>query len=232
MSKPQVTAQKPETVQKMFGEIAGSYDQFNGLMTLNQHQSWRKAALQAIGVRDGDRHLDLCCGTGDFLKAATDQAKITESVGIDFSAPMLEQARPKAPHAQLLEGDVHTVPFENGRFSIVTVGWGLRNTARPKDVMKEAARVLEKGGRFAILETAEPGKGITGALTRWTFHTIVPIIGRIFGKGEAYSYLPESTSRFMPREEVLQAMRDAGFADARHRDLFFGNIALYWGAKS
>jgi demethylmenaquinone methyltransferase/2-methoxy-6-polyprenyl-1,4-benzoquinol methylase len=232
MAKPPVSAQRPETVQQMFGEIAGTYDRFNGLMTFNRHQAWRRLALRSAGLRDGDRHLDLCCGTGDFLLAAREMAKLEDSVGMDFSAPMLAEAEPKVPGARLIEGDVHSIPYPDGAFTIATMGWGLRNTARPREVLIEAARVLAPGGRVAVLESAEPKAGLIGAITRWVFHNIVPLVGRALGKGEAYRYLPESTSRFMSRGEVVQAMRDAGFADVRCRDLFFGNIALYWGSKA
>ena len=60
----------------------------------------------------------------------------------------------------------------------------------------------------------------------------VPLMGRVFGRAEAYTYLPESTQRFLGREELAESMRRAGFAEVGLRDLFLGNLCVHWGTKA
>src|SRR5262249_25036649 len=110
----------------MFDRIAPVYDVMNRVMTAGLDLRWRRMTARAV-VGPGDRVLDACCGTGDL--AVADLAAGGRVTGLDFSPRMLERARRKSPGITWVEGDLLTLPFENGSFDAATVGFGVRNVA-------------------------------------------------------------------------------------------------------
>ena len=217
-------------VRGMFSDIAPTYDLLNSLMSFRLHHRWRALAVRSLGLQAGDAALDVCTGTGDFLpqlrEAVGDSGRV---VGLDFARPMLDRARTKAK-AGLCLGDACTLPFPNGAFRAVTVGWGLRNVPSVPSALAEAVRVLAPGGTFATVDMARP-RGLTGSVSERVFHTVVPMLGRLFGKTDAYTYLPKSTQVFLDPDQMDETLRSAGFSDVRHKRLFFGNICVHWGRK-
>ncbi len=223
---------KRAAVQKMFGEIAPTYDRVNGLISLSLHGRWRAFAASTLDLAEGDRALDVCCGTGDFIphlrRAVGESGSV---VGVDFCSPMLDMASQKGVDGQLSLGDACQLPFGSNRFDGVSVGWGIRNVPDIDLAHREAFRVLKPGGRFVSLDMARPTSAILRRFSEFTFHNVVPFLGSLFGKREAYTYLPKSTERFMSREELAASMDRAGFKDIRYRSLMMGNICVHWGAK-
>lgn len=224
--------QKRIAVRQMFADIAPTYDLLNSLMSFRLHYRWRRDAVSRLALAPGDRVLDVCCGTGDFMKplrrAVGRQGLV---VGLDFCLPMLERARDKGAPGFLGLGDACTLPIATDALDAASVGWGIRNVPDIDAAHRELARVLKPGGRFVSLDMATPRQPALRALSDLLFRRGVPVMGRIFGKSQAYTYLPESTQRFRTREELEESMRRAGFEDVGHRDLFFGNICVHWGRK-
>jgi len=225
--------EKREAVRRMFAQIAPTYDRMNGLMSLRLHRRWRRFAVASLGLSPGSTVLDVCCGTGDFLvplrKAVGPKGRVFAG---DFCLPMLELARDKDDRASLALADAGGLPYADESFDGVTVGWGIRNVPDVDRVHREIFRVLRPGGVFVSLDMARPRGRVLGAASAWAFNRIVPALGRWIGQAEAYRYLPESTQRFMTREELAESMAWAGFADVAWRDLFFGNVCLHRGKKT
>lgn len=223
---------KRSAVRAMFSDIAPTYDRVNSVMSLSLHRRWRERAVAAAAPRPGDACLDVCCGTGDFLlplrQAAGPDARLE---GLDFCQPMLDVAAQKPGHnARLVLGDACSLPYPDASFDVVTVGWGLRNVPDLPKALAEAYRVLRPGGRMASLDMVKPST-LLGRAGDLGFRTLVPLIGRLFGKAEAYKYLPESTERFLTAEELAEAYRSAGFQPKRIDRLMMGTIALHLGIK-
>lgn len=224
--------EKRRFVREMFGDIAQTYDLLNSLMTFRLHHRWRAAAVRAIGLKPGDSALDLCTGTGDFLPKLRKAVGGGTVIGLDFCPPMLDKARQKfGGEFAVAVGDACQLPVASSCFDGVTVGWGLRNVPDIALALSEAARVLKPGGRFVTLDAARPHTKIIGKASELVFHRFVPLLGRLFGQAEAYSYLPESALRFIGREDQKSALEAAGFTDVQYRDFFFGNICMHWGTK-
>ncbi len=225
-------AQKRSAVQKMFAEIAPSYDLLNGVMSFSLHHRWRSDAVKLLRIQPGEKALDLCCGTGDFLpplnKAVGEAGFVT---GIDFCLPMLEHAQKKVSTPHLSTGDACQLPVASESFNAVSVGWGIRNVPDIDLAHREIFRVLTKGGRFVSLDMARPTNSVMRILSEFVFNTIVPKLGSIFGRTQAYTYLPKSTQRFKTREELKVSMEQAGFVEVRWKNLMFGNICIHWGLK-
>ncbi|MCH7904278.1 MAG: bifunctional demethylmenaquinone methyltransferase/2-methoxy-6-polyprenyl-1,4-benzoquinol methylase UbiE [Armatimonadetes bacterium] len=224
---------KRQLIRTMFADIAPSYDLLNGLISLRQHKRWRRKAVAAIQPATGDTALDLCTGTGDFLLPLRRAVGSSGTViGIDFCQAMLQRAVKKLRgRAWLGLADAGRLPLCSRSVSVVTVGWGLRNVPDVSSVLAEIARVLKPGGRMVSLDMAQPHNPILARLSDVAFHRCVPLVGRLFGKGEAYTYLPKSTKRFLSREEMQSAMERAGFDHVEHRDFYLGNVCMHWGCK-
>jgi demethylmenaquinone methyltransferase/2-methoxy-6-polyprenyl-1,4-benzoquinol methylase len=211
----------------MFDRIAPVYDAMNRVMTVGLDVRWRRLAA-AAAVRPGDRVLDGACGTGD-LALADLGAGAGAVVGLDFSPRMLERARRKDSRIEWVQGDLLALPFADGSFDAATVGFGVRNVADLGASLRELRRVLRPGGRLAILEITHPRGPLKPFFGLW-FDRLVPALGKLLPGGAAYSYLPQSVTRFPPAEELAELLRDAGFADVRVRLLAGSIIALHTGA--
>lgn len=218
----------PEQVRTMFDRIAPVYDVMNRAMTMGLDRRWRRLTAMAV-VTKGDRVLDACCGTGDLAVAAARAGGVV--TGADFSEQMLARARRKAPQLDWVQADATALPFEDGSFDVVTVGFGIRNLADLEEGLAELARVLAPGGRLGCLEITRP-RGVLRPFFRLWFDGLVPLAGRVLPGGAAYSYLPASVRRFPGPEDLAAAMRRAGFADVGWRLLGGGIVALHVGRKA
>lgn len=224
--------EKRTAVRAMFADIAPRYDLLNSLLSLRLHHRWRSLAVSLLKLRPGDSAADICSGTGDFLiplrRAVGPNGRL---IAVDFCEPMLELSRGKFGEGVVL-GDGCSLPIASGVFDAATVGWGIRNVPDVDAAHSEIARILRKGGRFVSIDMAQPRNTAVASVSRAAFRTFAPLLGRLFGKSEAYRYLPESTQRFMSRDELSASMRRAGFEEVHTRDLFFGNICIHSGVRS
>jgi demethylmenaquinone methyltransferase / 2-methoxy-6-polyprenyl-1,4-benzoquinol methylase len=209
----------------MFDRIAPVYDGMNRAMTAGLDRRWRRAAAEAV-VRPGDKVLDSCCGTGDLAIAAAEAGG--KVIGIDFSKPMLERARRKAPELEWVEGDALALPFADASFDAATVGFGVRNLSELDKGLRELRRVLHSGGQLAILEITRP-RGLLAPFYRLWFDVLIPAAGKILPGGSAYTYLPASVRRFPDPEGLAKLMDEAGFGEIRWRLFAGGIVALHTG---
>jgi len=213
----------PDAVRRMFDRIAPVYDAMNHTMTVGLDRRWRRLTAEAI-VRPGDAVLDACCGTGDLAVAgARAGGRVT---GLDFSEPMLERARRKAPELEWIRGDLLELPFGDASFDAATVGFGVRNVDDLRRALSELRRVLRPGGRLGILEITRP-RGPLALFYRLWFDGVVPLLGKLLPGGSAYTYLPASVRRFPGPAELTEMIEAAGFRDVRVRLFAGGIVALH-----
>jgi demethylmenaquinone methyltransferase/2-methoxy-6-polyprenyl-1,4-benzoquinol methylase len=210
-------------VRRMFDRIAPVYDAMNRVMTAGLDRRWRRITVEQV-VRPGDRVLDACCGTGDLAVAA--RRRGGDVVGLDFSERMLERARGKDAAIEWVHGDVLALPFADGSFDAVTVGFGVRNVDDLDAGLRELRRVLRAGGRLGILEITQP-RGALAPFYRLWFDRAVPLLGRVLPGGAAYTYLPASVRRFPAPEELASLLEAAGFTAVRFRRFAGGIVALH-----
>jgi demethylmenaquinone methyltransferase/2-methoxy-6-polyprenyl-1,4-benzoquinol methylase len=223
-------------IRDMFAGVAPRYDLLNHLLSGALDFVWRRRAAAVLGRVAAAPVLDLCCGTGD--QATADAAGGTRVAAADFCVPMLAIARKKflrrggagAPWPQALAADALALPFPDRAFGGATVSFGLRNVADLDAALRQIARVLQPGSRLVILEFALPRLRPLRALYLFYFRRLLPGIGRLLSpRGSAYSYLPESVLQFPQRQDFLDRMAAAGFAELAWEDLAAGAVCLYQG---
>jgi SAM-dependent methyltransferase len=161
--------------------------------------------LDSVGAGPGVRLLDVATGPGYVAKAAAKRGAIV--TGVDFSAPMITDAKRKHPAIEFREGDAEALPFPEASFDAVVMNFGMLHLARPDRAMSEACRVLRAGGRFGFTVWAKPvetaGFGIT--------------LGAIPAHGDMNVALPEGPPffRFSEWDECVRSLLQAGFVDSQ-----------------
>jgi demethylmenaquinone methyltransferase/2-methoxy-6-polyprenyl-1,4-benzoquinol methylase len=221
----------PETqVRAMFDRIARVYDRMNSLMTAGMHHRWRERATDLAAVGKGDRALDVATGTGDLALAL--RRRGAEVVGLDFSQPMLELARRKAPDVRFERGNALELPYAGDEFDAVTVGFGARNFSDLRSGLAEMARVARPGGRVVVLEITTPERPPLSWFFRLWFDRVVPALGRLAGDSAAYSYLPSSVRRFPNPPELAAELAAVGLTRVRWIVTAGGIIAVHVGLKA
>ncbi|XP_023911942.1 2-phytyl-1,4-beta-naphthoquinone methyltransferase, chloroplastic [Quercus suber] len=147
--------------QELFGRIAPVYDNLNDLLSLGQHRIWKRMTVSWTGAKMGDCALDLCCGSGDLAFLLSEKVGSNGKViGLDFSKEQLSIASCRqglAPNAcynniEWVEGDALELPFSDGYFDAITMGYGLRNVVDKERAMQEMFRVLKPGSRISVLD--------------------------------------------------------------------------------
>ena len=240
-TEPSITsraAADPETVRRMFDRLSGRYDLFNRLSSLGLDAVWRKRALAPL--RSGMSVLDLGAGTGDLALAALRGLQGNGRVaGLDFSGPMLTEARKKEALMRL-QGSVHWVlkraeeiPFEAERYDLVVSGFVLRNIAHHiKEILAGVRSAMKEGGQISFVDLTLPSNPVFRLLGNLYLKGFVGALGRlIFGDAYPALYLKESMNRFYRPEELLVLLKKAGFRELEARSYLFGMVTHYLGRK-
>jgi demethylmenaquinone methyltransferase/2-methoxy-6-polyprenyl-1,4-benzoquinol methylase len=222
-------------IQSMFTAVAPRYDLLNRLLSARRDVAWRRAAADALTPSPASRILDLCCGTGDQALAVHEhRARV---MAADFSLSMLFLADQKfreatGPGPWALAGDTLELPFGTGQFAGVTASFGLRNVEDLEAALTELHRLLNPGGRAAILEFATPVRPLLRRVYLLYFLHLLPRIGRwLSPRGSAYQYLADSVMSFPQRQAFTAAMNRAGFINTAWQDLSGGIVCLYTGTR-
>jgi demethylmenaquinone methyltransferase/2-methoxy-6-polyprenyl-1,4-benzoquinol methylase len=223
------TLSEPQ-VQAMFDRIASVYDLMNSVMTAGLHHRWRSRAADLTNVEEGDRVLDVACGTGDLaIEMARRAGPSGEVIGSDFSENMLELARAKAPGLRFEQANALDLPYGDDSFDAATVGFGARNFSDLPQGLREMTRVVRPGGRVVILEITTPERPPLSWFFRLWFDSLVPLLGRFAGDPDAYTYLPSSVRRFPNARGLGAAMAAVGLVDVRWVVTAGGIIAIHAG---
>ena len=225
---------KSSYVKELFAALAKRYDVMTDAWTLGLHRVWKRQAMKLCAVRPGERVLDVATGTGDLAFAAAaavgPQGRV---VGVDSCAAMLDVARGRRRGTlDFQEADAMDLPFPDESFDVVTIGFGLRNVADRGRALREFRRVLRPGGRLMVLDFSTPTSKSLKALHDALYFGVMPAVGWLFAwHRDAHHYTSDSIRTWMSREELREAMRDAGFGDARYISLSTGFATVHLGSR-
>ncbi len=214
-------AAKVQAVREMFDAIAPRYDLVNRIMTFRLDVRWRKRTVRLLNLPSGSAVLDLASGTGDLC---IDLRKAgLHPLSMDLSFGMLAADRSGSPRSQ---ADILNLPVGDHSVDGATCGFALRNLLDLPAFFQELARVVRPGGRIALLDVGVPRNRLIRFGNGIYFGKVVPKIGGWLSDPAAYRYLPKSVAYLPPRDEMLSALRDAGFSDATHQQLSGGLTQL------
>ena len=217
---------KTEAVRGMFDAIAPRYELVNKLMTFGLDASWRRRAVESLGLTADCIVLDLACGTGDLSRTAA--AQQLEVIGADLSLGMLSASHGTGP---LLQADASALPIADGAIDGILCGYALRNFTDLPACLDEMARVLRPGGRLSLLEVAIPRSKLLRTGHRVWFQHAVPVIGGLLSDRVAYRYLPASTVYLPDPDELRSLLIDRGFSGVNHHLLSGGISQLFTATR-
>jgi demethylmenaquinone methyltransferase/2-methoxy-6-polyprenyl-1,4-benzoquinol methylase len=230
--------EKAGRVQGVFTSVASKYDVMNDVMSVGIHRVWKDAMMDWLAPRPGQLLLDVAGGTGDISFRFLKRAGSGHATVLDLTESMLVEGRKRAEAAQMgasldwVVGDAMKLPFADNSFDVYTISFGIRNVTRPQDALNEAYRVLRPGGRLMVLEFSHiPNRMMQEAYDLYSFN-VIPRMGQMIANDhDSYQYLVESIRRFPDQETFLNMVRDAGFANAKYRNLTMGVACLHSGWK-
>lgn len=230
--------EKAGRVQGVFNSVASKYDIMNDVMSVGIHRVWKDAMMDWLAPRPGQRLLDVAGGTGDISFRFLKRAGHGHATVLDLTEPMLVEGRKRAEAADMADslnwvaGDAMSLPFPDSSFDVYTISFGIRNVTRPQQALNEAFRVLRPGGRLMVLEFSQlPNEGLQKLYDLYSF-TVIPRMGQmIAGDRDSYQYLVESIRNFPDQDTFLSMVRQAGFENAKYRNLSMGIAALHSGWK-
>lgn len=225
-------------VKGIFRHIAPRYDVVNALSSLGLDRHWRRAAVRLAALPTGSRALDLAAGTGELTLAVAKLGEPAFLVSTDFVPQMLVQAQRKLERYQGLTrvafqlADAERLPFKSESFDAVTIGFGVRNLARREENFREVRRVLKPGGRYVILEFAEPPSLPFRAAYHTYLATVVPLWGGLLARDpKAYRYLRDSIRAHLDPDQMAEELRGAGFARVEWQALTSGIVTVHLAVK-
>lgn len=231
-------SEKAGRVQGVFTSVASKYDVMNDAMSMGIHRIWKDAMMDWLAPRPGQQLLDVAGGTGDISFRFLKRAGQAHATVLDLTESMLVEGRKRA-EAEAMEdsldwlvGDAMALPFADNSFDVYTISFGIRNVTRPQEALNEAYRVLRPGGRLMVLEFNQiPNELMQSVYDMYSFH-IIPRMGQLIaGDRDSYQYLVESIRKFPDQETFLGMVRQAGFEQAKYRNLSLGIACLHSGWK-
>jgi demethylmenaquinone methyltransferase / 2-methoxy-6-polyprenyl-1,4-benzoquinol methylase len=240
-------AEKQRHVNDVFHKVADQYDLMNDVMSLGIHRLWKRAMVDAICVSANNfaqgssfHLLDVAGGTGDiafrFLEKMPPHTCVTV---FDINADMLRVGQQRAAtkvcdqnRISFKEGDAQDLPFHTPEFSAYTIAFGLRNVPDIQRGLREAYRVLKRGGQFLCLEFSPTQIPMLDKLYDAYSFNLLPRLGYwIAGDAASYQYLAESIRRFPKPDTLSNWMREAGFSHIKSTPMSGGIVNLHQGWK-
>lgn len=227
--------EKTRRVGGVFSSVASRYDIMNDAMSGGMHRLWKDRFVRRVKPRAGEQILDMAGGTGDIaFRLAKSGAAVTVA---DINPQMLEVGMERAQKRGIdglvwTEANAETLAFPDRFFDAYTIAFGIRNVTDIPKALREAHRVLRRGGRFFCLEfstTLWPGFAeIYDAYS----HKMVPKLGQLLAQdADSYRYLIESIRRFPDMARFEAMIGEAGFVQSRVEPMLGGLVAIHSGWK-
>ena len=231
----QVLQQKKGLVKDVFNKVFENYDIMNDIMSLGIHRVWKRDLIQMMNPSNKKKLIDVACGTGDIAKLYIEATKNDSSVVcVDSNINMIKICKKnlkKYKNTKWRVCNAENLKFKDNSFDFYTISFGLRNTKDINKSLKEAYRVLKKGGRFLCLEFSKIENNNLDLLYK-NYSKLIPKIGKIVvGDKKPYEYLVKSIEKFINQEQLIEKMKQNNFKNCKYRNLSGGIVTIHSGWK-
>jgi demethylmenaquinone methyltransferase / 2-methoxy-6-polyprenyl-1,4-benzoquinol methylase len=225
MVRPSLQKQ-PQEIARMFDAVARRYDLTNDVLSAGQDRRWRRAVVQAIEPRLGERVLDLAAGTGTSSVPLLRQGAFV--VPCDFSLGMVQVGKHQRPRLPFVAGDALHLPFPDAAFDVTTITFGLRNVVDRAAAMVEMLRVTRPGGRLVVCEFSQPvWQPLRTVYGEYLMTALPRLATAVSSSPESYVYLAESIRAWPDQQALAVELREAGWTRVQIRNLSGGIVALH-----
>lgn len=231
---------KPDLVNNIFSSVANKYDIMNDLMSFGLHRIWKNFVIDQISKYDG-QILDMASGTGDvairLYESIKNKGFNPHIISCDPNPEMLKIGRNKALDKGILDikyeiSFAEALPFNDEAFDYYIVCFGIRNFTDIEKSLKEAHRVLKKGGKLICLEFSKVKPGITEKLYDLYSMNALPLMGKVIaGDEDSYRYLAESIRRFPSKESFKKMIEKSGFQNVEYSSMTFDVVSIHTAYK-
>jgi demethylmenaquinone methyltransferase/2-methoxy-6-polyprenyl-1,4-benzoquinol methylase len=220
----------PEEVAAMFDGVAKRYDLVNDLLSLGQTKAWRRATTKIIAPKPGMKILDLAAGTGSSSEPLA--AAGADVIPADFSEGMLAAGRKARPQLAFTKADALNLAFSDGQFDLVTISFGLRNTADIDLALAQMLRVTKSGGQLVVCEFSSPTFGPFRTIyTNYLMRALPWVARRTSSNPDAYIYLAESIRAWPDQRALAAKIEAAGWSRVTWTNLTGGVVAVHKAFK-
>ena len=227
--------QKKGLVKSVFDTVYNKYDLMNDFMSFGIHRYWKKELIRQINPSSNDTLIDVASGTGDIAKLFSDvNQNKSEIYCVDFNRKMLNEGKKRLKSYKNIKwklSNAENLNLPSNSFDFYTISFGLRNTKNIDKSIKEAYRVLKKGGRFFCLEFSKIQNQHLEVLYK-NYSKFIPTIGKmVVGESKPYEYLIESIENFVNQEELIEILKNNKFYKPRYINLSGGIVSIHSGWK-
>ena len=218
-------------MREMFGTIAPRYDFVTRVFSYGQDRRWKRLGVQRASLPDSAMVLDLACGTGDFSLIVARALPRARVVAVDLTPQMLAVARRRGS-AEVVCGDAMALPFADGSFDGVFVGYGLRNFPDLAAALAEIHRVTRPGGLMVTLDFFLPAHHLWRKLYLGYLYAQGAFWGVLLhGRPGVYTYIPDALRSFVSIQDFSCLLQRVGYSQVDVRPYFLGGIALHWAVR-
>jgi demethylmenaquinone methyltransferase/2-methoxy-6-polyprenyl-1,4-benzoquinol methylase len=215
----------------MFSTVAPRYDFITRVFSYGMDIRWKRHGVAHAALREPGIVLDLASGTGDFSRLVRERQPQIRSVAVDITESMLSLARTRGVD-EVVCADATRLPFGDGYFDCVFVGYGLRNFPNLKAALGEVQRVTRPSGLLVTLDFFLP----SNLFLRKLYLAYLYAQGTFWGfvlhrRPRVYTYIPDSLRNFVSIPEFEKLLESTGYRRTNGRAYIFGGIGLLWAEK-
>ena len=231
----QILQQKKGLVKDVFNKVFKKYDLMNDLMSLGIHRIWKKNLIQMMNPSNNKRLIDVACGTGDVAKLYLEATNSNSTIlSVDPNINMIKECKKNLKNYKNIKFKVCSAERLNvpdNSFDFYTISFGLRNVKDINKSLREAHRVLKRGGRFFCLEFSKIENNNLEILYK-NYSKLIPKIGEVIvGEKKPYEYLIKSIENFINQKELIEKLKENNFINCKYRNLSGGIVSIHSGWK-
>lgn len=219
-------------MRAMFSTVAPRYDFITRTFSYGMDRRWKRECVDGVQLPDRPVVLDLAAGTGDFSLMVRQQYPGARAVAVDLTERMLQLAQMRGVEYAAC-GDAGLLPFPDGCFDCVFVGYGLRNFPNLEAAVREIARVTKPGGQFVSLDFFLPANAALRRMYLGYLYAQGAFWGTVLhGRPRVYTYIPDSLRSFVSIDDFSSMLETKGYGRVNARRFILGGIGLHWAEKA